>query len=106
MTKIYFDYGEISSRYMHKFNNTISKLEELIRYQDDEDYYCPYDYWHRSYYIERYKDYIRNSLKEYISYRDLIEETNRKLNNALSEMDSNLSNIRNFELKKREEIVL
>lgn len=105
MTKIYFDFGEISSRFLPKFENTIYKIEELFRYQDEQDYYCPFDYWHRSYYIERYNDYIRKSLKEYIEYKNLIEDTNKKLNEALSEMNSNLSNIKNFELKKREEIV-
>lgn len=104
MTKIYFDFSEINSRILPDLNSTIGSLEELIRYQDNESR-CPDEYWYAYYYRDHYKNYIREALNDYRRYRELIENTNKKLNTILSHLDDNLYNIKTIEIKNRNEIV-
>jgi len=104
MTKIYFDFDEINSKILPNLNNTISSLEEVIRYQDNQTW-CPDEYWYAYYYNDHYKNYIREALNEYREYRSLIETTNKKLNNVLSHLDDNLYSMKSIEIKNRNEIV-
>lgn len=99
MSKIEYDNGPITTQILPNINATISKLDSLIN-KCNEIATPRYGYSYAEI-LNNFKQDVKTIKKDYELQRDNLENTNKRLNILIDNMNSDLLNIKEIEIQSR-----
>lgn len=102
MATINFDNNQLNIDVLPRVNRTIENLNRLINFNNSIS--IPYGFAYENFFNE-YRNTMRNLRDNYVRQRDFLEQSNKKIESVLNNMDSDLYSIQVVEVKKRNELM-
>ncbi len=99
MSKIEYDNGPIATQILPNINATISKLDSLIN-KCNEIANPRYGYSYAEF-LNNFNQDVKSIKRDYELQRENLEDANKRLNNVIDNMNSDLLNIKEIEIQSR-----
>ena len=100
MTKIAYNNEPIAKNIIPRIDSAISKLDTAI--DIDNNIYIPYEYINRDF-LNNYFQMLKNVRKTFQDEKNRIEKTNKILNNSMDNFETELSRLKDIDIKFRDQ---